>query len=156
MSHRGFQVFCEGCLFELMRDYPDTAKVMSDLAESVKTDGKRLVRMATGLAETIRSRLLIIGVPTYSILQKYINILKILQQLDSRGSIFDQVARPVQLYLLGRKDTLKSIISHLTEDTDNYINFVKQFIKMPSQIIDLDHSSENLQVEHTSPVRPGL
>jgi hypothetical protein len=51
-----------------MRDYPDTVKVMSDLAESVKTDGKRLVRMATGLADTIRSRLLIIGVPTYSIL----------------------------------------------------------------------------------------
>lgn len=61
-------MFCEGCLFELMRDYPETARVMTDLAESVKSDGKRLVRMASGLADTIRSRLLIIGVPTYIIL----------------------------------------------------------------------------------------
>jgi len=68
------------------------------------------------LIREVQKRLLIPGVITQSILNQYINILKVLQVLDPQGIIFESITLPIKNYLLKRNDTLRCIISLLTDD----------------------------------------
>ena len=47
-------------------------------------------------------------------------MLKVLQRIDPQGSIFEKITLPIKNYLLNRKDTLRCIISLLTDDNDYY------------------------------------
>jgi anaphase-promoting complex subunit 2 len=78
-------------------------------------------------------RLLIPGVITQNILNQYINMLKVLQLLDPQGLVFEQVTLPIKNYLLRRNDTLRCIISHLTEDNENYSKLTREVVKIPSK-----------------------
>ena len=64
----------------------------------------------------LKRRLLIPGVLTQSILNQHINIIKILQLLDPIGIIYNSIISTIKHYLLNRPDTLRCIISLLTED----------------------------------------
>lgn len=66
------------------------------------------------------------GVITRNILDQYINMLKVLQIIDPQGLIFEKVTIPIKNYLLKRNDTLRCIISHLTED---YSNLTKEKVR---------------------------
>ena len=81
----------------------------------------------------VEKRLLIPGVLTHSILNQYINMLKVLQILDPHGFIFDRITLPIKNYLLKRNDTLRCIISFLTDDVENYSKLTKEFVKIPSK-----------------------
>lgn len=70
---------------------------------------------------------------TQSILNQYINMLKVLQRLDPQGIIFDNITLPIKNYLLKRNDTLRCIISHLTDDIDNYSKLTREVVKIPSK-----------------------
>jgi len=43
-------------------------------------------------------------------------MLKVLQILDPHGMVFDKITQPIKNYLLKRNDTLRCIISHMTEN----------------------------------------
>lgn len=68
------------------------------------------------LEHGIKNRLLIPGVVTHNILLQYINMLKVLQLIDSSGQIYEQITNPIKTYLLKRSDTLRCIINHLMTD----------------------------------------
>lgn len=70
---------------------------------------------------------------TQNILNQYINMLKVLQILDPQGIIFEQITAPIKNYLLRRNDTLRCIISHLTEDVSNYSELSREVVKIPSR-----------------------
>jgi anaphase-promoting complex subunit 2 len=53
------------------------------------------------------------GVVTRSILDQYINMLKILQVIDPTGQVYEQITNPIKTYLLKRTDTLRCIITLL-------------------------------------------
>jgi anaphase-promoting complex subunit 2 len=81
----------------------------------------------------VERRLLIPGVLTQNVLNQYINMLKVLQILDPHGFIFERVTHPIKNYLLKRNDTLRCIISFLTEDVENYSKLTKEVVKIPSK-----------------------
>lgn len=81
----------------------------------------------------VEKRLLIPGVLTHDILNQYINMLKVLQIIDPHGFIFDRITLPIKNYLLRRNDTLRCIISFLTDDVENYSKLTKEFVKIPSK-----------------------
>lgn len=77
--------------------------------------------------------MLIPGILTKTVLEQYISILKVLQIWDPHGFIFDRVTLPIKGYLLKRNDTLRCIISFLTEDVENYSKLTKEVVKIPSK-----------------------
>ena len=60
-------------------------------------------------------------------------MLKVLQILDPHGFIFDHITLPIKNYLLRRNDTLRCIISFLTDDVENYSKLTREFVKIPSK-----------------------
>lgn len=85
------------------------------------------------LTRQIQKRLLIPGVITHNILNQYITLLKVLQIIDPQGIIFDKITLPIKNYLLKRNDTLRCIISHLTDDVQNYSKLTMEVVKIPSK-----------------------
>ena len=80
-----------------------------------------LQELCQSLQSQIMNRLLLPGVLTQNILNQYINILKVLQLIDPHGFIFDSITVPIKEYLLlSRTDTLRCIISFMTDDVENY------------------------------------
>lgn len=56
--------------------------------------------------------------------------------------IIEKVTIPIKNYLLKRPDTLRCIISHLTEDRENYSKLIKEKVKIPSKEQNDDLSSD--------------
>jgi hypothetical protein len=106
---------CNKKIIDIVLAFSDSYGIVLDLKKSIEKTGM-LNDLADHLNESIAKRLLIPGVITHTILNQYINMLKILQILDPNGVIFDKIAAPIKNYLLHRNDTLRCIISHLTED----------------------------------------
>lgn len=77
-----------------------------------------------------------------NILNLYINCLKVLQIIDGKGIIFEKVTSPIKNYLLNRNDTLRCIISHLTDDSENYTKLIKERVKIPAKDSYFDISSD--------------
>lgn len=68
-------------------------------------------------------------------------MLKVLQIIDPQGLIFDQITLPIKNYLLKRNDTLRCIISTLT-DSGDYFKYNNQVVKIPSKEYIEEMSSE--------------
>jgi len=127
-----FFLICKEKLFDMILAYPETAKLIFDLKSAISINSNFLFDLSDSLLISINKRLLIPGVITQNILNQYINILKVLQLLD-KGLIFSKVTNPIKSYLLKRPDTLRCIIAHLTEDSENYTKLVKEYVKIPSK-----------------------
>ena len=65
-------------------------------------------------------------------------MLEILQILDPHGLIFDKITVPIKQYLLKRTDTLRCIISHLTDDGENYFKLSNKMVRDPIFLNQLD------------------
>lgn len=85
------------------------------------------------MIQGVQKRLLIPGVITQNILNQFLNMLKVLQLLDPHGIIFEKITVPIKNYLLKRNDTLRCIISLLTDDGENYQKLTKDIVKIPSK-----------------------
>lgn len=79
---------------------------------------------------------------TQNILNQYINMLKVLQIIDPHGIIFEKITLPIKNYLLKRNDTLRCIISTLTDDVENYSKLTREVVKIPSKEYIEEMSSE--------------
>ena len=126
-----FCIICKDRVFDMILAYPESEKLLFDLKDAIQK-ANFLYEIGDILLICINKRLLIPGVITQSILNQYINILKVLQLLD-KGLIFSKITTPIKAYLLKRPDTLRCIIAHLTEDSENYTKLVKEYVKIPSK-----------------------
>lgn len=144
-----FCLICKDKLFDMILAYPESEKVLFDLKEAIQKANNCLTEIGEVLLSSINKRLLIPGVITQSILNQYINILKVLQLLD-KGLIYSKITTPIKSYLLKRSDTLRCIIAHLTEDSENYTKLVKEYVKIPSkeeQQYELTSDEDEAQAE---------
>jgi anaphase-promoting complex subunit 2 len=106
--------------------------VIQEIKEAIeKTD--MLYYLADGMIKQIKSRLLISGVSTQSIINYFIDHIKIMQIIDPSGLIYDSVTSPIKNYLLQRPDALRGIINILTESADSYAKLGNESIKIPSR-----------------------
>lgn len=69
-------------------------------------------------------------------------MLKVLQIIDPQGMVFEQITSPIKNYLLRRNDTLRCIISHLTDDVENYSKLTREVVRIPSAEYIEEMSSE--------------
>jgi len=127
-----------GRMFDIILDAEEIdINIIHEIRESTEKS-HMMQHLAKTLVQQIKSRLLIPGVITQSIINYFINTVKILQLIDPTGTIYDTVTNPIKNYLLQRPDALRGIINILTEDSDSYTRLGQESITIPS-----DQSAEN-------------
>ncbi|XP_063627765.1 anaphase-promoting complex subunit 2 [Cydia splendana] len=96
-------------------DYPDSQPAIDDIKLCLnKTDLR--ATLCKKLQSALETRLLHPGVNTPDILTAYVSTIRALQHLDPSGVILETVTKPVRNYLRNREDTVRSVVSSLTEE----------------------------------------
>ncbi|XP_054275023.1 anaphase-promoting complex subunit 2 isoform X2 [Macrosteles quadrilineatus] len=105
-------------LFNIIIEYPDSEPAIEDLRVCLlKTDLRQC--LVQKLQRALETRLLHPGVNTPDILTAYIAAIKALRQLDPTGVLLEMVTLPVRQYLRSREDTVRCVVTSLTDDGPN-------------------------------------
>lgn len=101
-------------LFEIIVDYPDSSPAIEDLKQCLEYTGQHS-KLVDSFITALRYRLLTAGASTNDILHQYISTIKALRTIDPAGVFLEAVGEPIREYLRGRKDTIKCIVTMLTD-----------------------------------------
>ncbi|PIA62798.1 hypothetical protein AQUCO_00200666v1 [Aquilegia coerulea] len=101
-------------LFEIIVDYPDSSPAIEDLKQCLKYSGQHS-KLVDSFISSLRYRLLTAGASTNDILHQYVSTIKALRIIDPTGVFLEAVGEPIRDYLKGRKDTMKCIVTMLTD-----------------------------------------
>jgi anaphase-promoting complex subunit 2 len=115
-------------LFDIVIDFPDSKSAIDDLRVCLEKTNLRN-HVVESLKMSIEQRLLHPGVNTSDILSAYVSAIKALTCLDSTGVMMENVCEPLKKYLRNRDDTVKCIVSNLTDDADSSSDLMEEFCK---------------------------
>jgi hypothetical protein len=115
-------------LFDIVIDFPDSKNAIEDLKICLAKTNLRS-HLIKDLKQSIEQRLLHPGVNTSDILTAYVSAIKALMCLDSSGVMMENVCELLKKYLRNRDDTVKCIVSNLTDDADNSNDLMEEFCK---------------------------
>ncbi|CAN1321476.1 Anaphase-promoting complex subunit 2 [Linum perenne] len=101
-------------LFEIIVDYPDSSPAIEDLKQCLEYTGQHS-KLVESFTSALRYRLLTAGASTNDILHQYVSTIKALRTIDPTGIFLEAVGEPIRDYLRGRKDTIKCIVTMLTD-----------------------------------------
>ena len=120
-------------MFDIIIEFPDSEPALEDLKECLqKCHGSR-AKVIQSIKSSFEARLLHPGVSTNDILTAYIQTIKSLKVLDPSGVILQLVCDPIKKYLKEREDTVRCIITALTDETSE---LVPELAKEPPQSLD--------------------
>ncbi|XP_028062279.1 anaphase-promoting complex subunit 2 isoform X2 [Camellia sinensis] len=108
-------------LFEIIVDYPDSSPAIEDLKQCLEYTGQHS-KLVDSFISALRYRLLTAGASTNDILHQYVSTVKALRTIDPAGVFLEAVSEPIREYLKGRKDTVKCIVTMLTDGTGGNSN----------------------------------
>lgn len=103
-------------LFEIIVDYPESSPAIEDLKLCLEYTGQH-AKLVDSFISALRFRLLTAGASTNDILHQYVSTIKALRIIDPAGVFLEAVGEPIRDYLRGRKDTIKCIVTMLTDGT---------------------------------------
>ncbi|XP_073050122.1 anaphase-promoting complex subunit 2 [Primulina eburnea] len=103
-------------LFEIIVDYPDSSPAIEDLKQCLEYTGQHS-KLVDSFIASLKYRLLTAGASTNDILHQYVSTIKALRTIDPAGVFLETVGEPIREYLRGRKDTVKCILTMLTDGT---------------------------------------
>jgi anaphase-promoting complex subunit 2 len=109
-------------LFEMITDFPDSLVALKELHHCINIEIETYDTMGIAgpmLRNILSRRLLHLGATTSQILDFYISMIKSLRVIDPTDALLNFVAIPVRTYLQNRSDTIRCIISSLTETKDS-------------------------------------
>lgn len=115
-------------LFDIVIDFPDSKNAIDDLKICLSKTNQR-ANVIKSLRSSIEQRLLHPGVNTSDILTAYVSAIKALLCLDPTGVIMENICEPLKKYLRNREDTVKCIVSNLTDDPDSSNDLMEEFCK---------------------------
>ncbi|KAH3796752.1 hypothetical protein DPMN_150323, partial [Dreissena polymorpha] len=107
-----------GQLFNIIIEYPESEPAVQDLKTCLEKTSVR-GHLVSSLKSALETRLLHPGVNTADILTAYISAIRALRALDPAGVILELVCDPVRKYLRSREDTVRCIVTNLTDDGSN-------------------------------------
>ncbi|KAE8726310.1 Anaphase-promoting complex subunit 2 [Hibiscus syriacus] len=108
-------------LFEIIVDYPESSPAIEDLKQCLEYTGQHS-KLVESFISALRYRLLTAGASTNDILHQYVSTIKALRTIDPAGVFLEAVGEPIRDYLRGRKDTIKCIVTMLTDGTSGNPN----------------------------------
>lgn len=97
-------------------DYPESLAAIEDLRQCLANTGHH-TKLVESFRTALRHRLLTAGAATTDILLQYISTIKALRTMDHTGVFLEAVGEPIREYLRSRKDTIRCIVTMLTDDT---------------------------------------
>ena len=105
-------------LFDIVVDYPDSLGAVKDLRMCLSDDRQYGLQesLVSSFTEQLRRRLLHPGARTADVISQYIGTIKTLRDLDPSGIVLDLVSGPIRKYLRKRKDTIRCVVTMLTDD----------------------------------------
>lgn len=104
--------------FNLLRDWPSSKPALIDLRESMAVAGvSSRGRFVSSIVHSFKTRLLHAGVATASVLDVCLLAVRSLRVVDVSGVMLALIVDPLQAFLRSRSDTIRCIVSSLTEDT---------------------------------------
>ncbi|XP_021926586.1 anaphase-promoting complex subunit 2 isoform X2 [Zootermopsis nevadensis] len=124
-------------LFNIIIEYPDSQPAVEDLRICLQKTDLRLY-LTQKLQRALETRLLHPGVNTPDVLTAYVAAIRALRQLDPTGVLLETVTLPVRHYLRWRDDTVRCVVSSLTEEG-------------PSELADELVRGEALQLDEGAP-----
>ncbi|XP_055920169.1 anaphase-promoting complex subunit 2 [Eupeodes corollae] len=101
--------------FSIIIDYPDSIPAIDDLKICLEKIDLRK-HLIKSLKESLEARILHPGVNTMDILTGYVAAIKTIRHLDSSGVILETVTEPIKEYLRKRSDTVRRVVTGLTEE----------------------------------------
>ncbi|KAL7542585.1 hypothetical protein ACHAXR_012103 [Thalassiosira sp. AJA248-18] len=132
-------------LFDLVTEYPDSLPAVRELSVALDRTGRLWYQqLANEWRNALMTRLLHPGAETSQIIEVYINTIKVLREMDPSGELLQVVTQPVRDYLKGRSDTIRCIITSLTDEEnggDLYEELRRQDAK-PLEEAQLDEEDE--------------
>ncbi|XP_058187692.1 anaphase-promoting complex subunit 2-like isoform X2 [Rhododendron vialii] len=108
-------------LFEIIVDYPDSSPAIEDLKQCLEYTGQHS-KLVVSFISALRYRLLTAGASTNDLLHLYVSTIKALRTINPAGVFLEAVGEPIREYLKGRKDTIKCIVTMLTDGTGRNSN----------------------------------
>ncbi|KAL3869262.1 hypothetical protein ACJMK2_041966 [Sinanodonta woodiana] len=126
--------------FKIIIDFPESAPAVQDLKACLEKTDMRAQLIST-LRSSIETRLLHPGVNTSDILTAYISAIRALRVLDPAGVILELVCDPVRKYLRCRDDTVRCIVSSLTDDGSSEL--LDELIKGQPLVLDESGHSDD-------------
>lgn len=105
-------VFVVGC---------GSSPAIEDLKQCLEYTGQHS-KLVDSFISSLRFRLLTAGASTNDILHQYVSTIKALRTIDPTGVFLEAVGEPISEYLRGRKDTIKCIVTMLTDGTGGHSN----------------------------------
>ncbi|CAH8300618.1 unnamed protein product [Eruca vesicaria subsp. sativa] len=120
-AHETLQDLRIAKLFEIMVDYPESSSAIEDLKQCLEFTGQHS-KLAEPFISSLKYRLLTAGASTNDILHQYVSTIKALRAIDPAGVFLEAVAEPIRDYLRGRKDTVKCIVTMLTDGSEGNAN----------------------------------
>lgn len=94
---------------------------IEDLKQCLEYTGQHS-KLVESFISALRYRLLTAGASTNDILHQYVSTIRALRTIDPAGVFLEAVCEPVREYLRGRKDTIKCIVTMLTDGTGGNSN----------------------------------
>ncbi|CAH1101110.1 unnamed protein product [Psylliodes chrysocephalus] len=105
-------------LFNIIIEYPESLSALEDLRLCLpRTDLKSM--LTKKLQNAMETRLLHPGVSTPDVLTAYVAAIRSLRVLDPTGLLLETVTQPVHQYLRSREDTVRCVVTSLTEEGPN-------------------------------------
>ncbi len=105
-------------LFDIITDFPDSSSALEDLKDCLlRTHQYR--ELVMNLRQILATRLLHPGANTAQILDVYIATIKALRLLDPTGVLLEAISEPIKNYLRKRNDTVRCIVTSLTDDSNS-------------------------------------
>ncbi|KAF8103771.1 hypothetical protein N665_0185s0043 [Sinapis alba] len=108
-------------LFEIIVDYPESSPAIEDLKQCLEYTGQHS-KLVESFISSLKYRLLTAGASTNDILHQYVSTIKALRAIDPAGVFLEAVGEPIKDYLRGRKDTIKCIVTMLTDGSGGNAN----------------------------------
>ncbi|KAL3276147.1 hypothetical protein HHI36_020866 [Cryptolaemus montrouzieri] len=134
-------------------EYPESLPALEDLRICLpKTDLKPY--LTEKLQNAMETRLLHLGVSTSDVLTAYIAAIRSLRVLDPSGLLLEVVTQPIHQYLRTREDTVRCVVSSLTEEGPN--DLAEELVKGEAVQCDentpLEDDDENWETWTPDPV----
>ncbi|XP_054153542.1 anaphase-promoting complex subunit 2-like [Oppia nitens] len=107
--------------------FPESEPSLIDLRECLEKCANFRPKLIRRLKESLESRLLHPGVSTTDIIEAYISTIKALRVVDPTDVILQLVCEPVRKYLKSRDDTVRCIITALTDESSSELT--PEFVK---------------------------
>ncbi|GIL90433.1 hypothetical protein Vretifemale_18041, partial [Volvox reticuliferus] len=102
-------------MFDIVVDYPDSLPAIRDLAACLRHTNLQSL-FVSSFKRALQQRLLHAGASATGIIHQYVATIRTMREIDPSGCLLHAVAQPIREYLRGRSDTIKCLVSMVTQD----------------------------------------